>query len=132
MTEPAFEIWLRRARSNLAIAKMGRREGVLLEDLCFEAQQAAEKALKALLIYLSGEYPRTHAFNVLLMQLEVHQEVPDAVREVIELTDYAVQMRYPGDYYPVSDEEYERAVELASQTLDWVSVQIGKRGAIKE
>ena len=132
MTEPAYEIWLRRARSNLAIAKTGRREGVLLEDLCFEAQQSAEKALKALLIYLRGEYPRTHAFNVLLMQLEVHQEVPRAVREVIELTDYAVQMRYPGDYYPVSDEEYERAVELASRILDWVSAQIGKQNAIED
>jgi HEPN domain-containing protein len=66
------------------------------------------------------------------MQLEVHQEVPSAVREVIELTDYAVQMRYPGDYYPVSDEEYERAVELASRTLDWVSDQIGKLDAIED
>jgi HEPN domain-containing protein len=52
MTAPAFEIWLQRARSNLAIAKTGKREDVLLEDLCFEAQHAAEKALKALLIYL--------------------------------------------------------------------------------
>lgn len=127
MTEPAVEIWLRRARSNLTIAQMGRQKGVLLEDLCFEAQQAAEKALKALLIHLSGEYPRTHAFNLLLMRLETHRKVPDAIREVIELTDYAVQMRYPGDYYPVSDEEYERAVELASRVLDWVSAQIQGR-----
>ena len=34
--------WLNRARSNLAIAK-SRVAGVYLEDLCFEAQQAAEK-----------------------------------------------------------------------------------------
>jgi HEPN domain-containing protein len=37
--------WLRHARSNLKIAESGRRfKGVLLEDLCFNAQQAAEKA----------------------------------------------------------------------------------------
>ena len=41
MTEPAFEIWLQRARSNLAIARTGKQEAVILEDLCFEAQQAA-------------------------------------------------------------------------------------------
>ena len=34
--------WLNRARSNLALAK-SRAPGAYLEDLCFEAQQAAEK-----------------------------------------------------------------------------------------
>jgi len=38
--------WLRFAESALAMAKLGRSgTAVLLEDLCFEAQQAAEKAL---------------------------------------------------------------------------------------
>ena len=41
-----------RAASNLARARQGRQcEEVLFEDLCFDAQQAAEKALKALLIF---------------------------------------------------------------------------------
>ena len=37
--------WLNRARSNLALAKSLVPEAYL-EDLCFEAQQAAEKAIK--------------------------------------------------------------------------------------
>jgi hypothetical protein len=49
MTKEEFEAWLQRAESNLEIARWARREKVLLEDLCFDAQQAAEKALKALL-----------------------------------------------------------------------------------
>jgi len=52
MTVQEFEAWLRRAESNLHIAHLGKAQGVFLEDLCFEAQQAAEKAMKALLIYL--------------------------------------------------------------------------------
>ncbi len=40
--------WLNRAKSNLERAKMAI-PGVYLEDLCFDAQQAAEKAVKALL-----------------------------------------------------------------------------------
>jgi HEPN domain-containing protein len=103
---------------------MGKREGVFLEDLCFEAQQAAEKALKALLLYLTGEYPHTHAFTLLLARLETHREVPPAIGEVVELSDYAVQMRYPGDYYPVSETEYERAILLAERVLNWVAAQI--------
>ncbi len=124
MNEHAFEIWLRRARSNLAIARTGKHATVLLEDLCFEAQQAVEKALKALLLYYGAEPPRTHAFTLLLMQLMDYQEIPDTIREVVELTDYAVHMRYPGDYYPVGNEEYERAIEIAARVVEWVTTQV--------
>ena len=41
--------WLTRARRNLAQARAHISE-VYLEDLCFDAQQAAEKAIKALLL----------------------------------------------------------------------------------
>ena len=37
--------WLNRAGSNLAMAK-NRAPGAYLENLCFQAQQAAEKAVK--------------------------------------------------------------------------------------
>jgi len=39
--------WLARAKSDLAIAKAPLPQGAIYEDLCFHAQQAAEKALKA-------------------------------------------------------------------------------------
>jgi len=42
-TDP--HVWLLRARSNLNLAEKGSRlKGVFLEDLCFNAQQVAEKA----------------------------------------------------------------------------------------
>ena len=126
MTAKEFEDWLQRAESNLEIARRARGEKVLLEDLCFEAQQSAEKALKALLIYLSGDYPMVHAFTLILERLEQHVTVPEPIREVVELSDYAVQIRYPGDYYPVSEDEYERALELAARVLQWVRSQIGQ------
>jgi HEPN domain-containing protein len=51
--------WLNRARSNLARAG-DPVPGVYLEDLCFDAQQAAEKAIKAVII-ARGERFRTSA-----------------------------------------------------------------------
>jgi len=43
--------WLRRARSNLARSSQGQvAPDVLFEDACFNAQQAVEKALEALLV----------------------------------------------------------------------------------
>ncbi|GAI08445.1 unnamed protein product, partial [marine sediment metagenome] len=52
--------WLKRARSSLERAKMGKvSQGILYEDLCFDAQQAVEKSLKAILIKLNQSFPKT-------------------------------------------------------------------------
>ena len=42
--------WLVRARSDLTLACQDA-PGILLEDLCYHAQQVAEKALKGVLVY---------------------------------------------------------------------------------
>ncbi len=52
--------WLNRARSNLIRASMPKPEGVLWEDVCFDLQQATEKALKAVLVFNDIDFPRTH------------------------------------------------------------------------
>jgi HEPN domain-containing protein len=124
MSETESRVWLQRAESNLQLAEQGKQEGVLLEDLCFQAQQAAEKALKALLIFLSDDFPRVHSLGLLLERLEQYVAVPESIKEIVELTDYAVTFRYPGDYAPVSDEEYRRAIVLAAKALVWVRAQI--------
>jgi len=112
--------WLNRAQSNLAQA---HREdpAVYLEDLCFQAQQAAEKALKAFLIARRHCPPRTHHLGVLLHLIEQHGvAVPDDVRRVARLTDYAVEARYPGLPEPVTHAEYEDALAMASRCVQWV------------
>ena len=38
----------------------------MLEDLCFDAQQAAEKAIKAILIYRGIAFPYVHDLGTLL------------------------------------------------------------------
>jgi HEPN domain-containing protein len=48
--------WLNWARSNLTRAK-SKLTGVYLEDLCFDAQQAAEKVIKAMMIRRNVEFP---------------------------------------------------------------------------
>lgn len=52
--------WLNRARSNLAMAR-NRVPDAYLEDLCFEAQQAAEKAIKAVMISRDIDFPYVHS-----------------------------------------------------------------------
>ena len=53
--------WLKRAKSNLARACVGKVvEDVLYEDLCFDAQQAVEKALKALCVMQGIRFGKVH------------------------------------------------------------------------
>jgi HEPN domain-containing protein len=117
--------WLRRARSNLLRAQQSKPEGVLWEDLCFDAQQAAEKALKALLVSRRIPFRFVHDIAVLITALEHGAiEVPADVRSAAILTDYAVASRYPGTTEPVTEEEYVEAVAIANATVVWVEQQL--------
>ena len=116
--------WLNRARSNLALAK-NRIPGAYLEDLCFEAQQAAEKAIKAILIRLDIEYPYVHDLARLLSMLEdAGESIPNIVRRAEELTPYALITRYPGPVRPVTTPEYLAAVETAEAVVRWAEEHI--------
>ena len=50
--------WLRRAKGNLALAKQRKPRDAYWEDLCFEAEQAVEKALKAVLRSRGIDFPK--------------------------------------------------------------------------
>ena len=111
--------WLNRARSNLAMAK-NRVPGAYLEDLCFQAQQAAEKAVKAVMILRNIDFPYVHNLALLLSMLEENgEDVPDTIRRAGGLTPYAVATRYPGVDQPVSEEAYRDATEIAEAVIQW-------------
>jgi len=122
--------WLQRARSDLQLGRAGlRTKGVLPEDACFHAQQCAEKALKALLLHLKVAFPKTHTIEVLLDLLKAQEvSIPNGVDEAFELSEYAVQTRYPGEWEPVTKAEARRALEQAGLVLAWVESQL-ERGA---
>lgn len=122
--------WLRRARSNLSRAKADRDlPEVMYEDLCFDAQQAAEKSLKAVLVYRRVSFPKTHDINALLGLLrDQGVGVPDELRQADSLTEFAVGGRYPGLTEPVTREEFEQALELAQRVLLWAeSLILGRQ-----
>jgi HEPN domain-containing protein len=89
--------WLNRAKSNLARAKADvSLSRVYVEDLCFDAQQAAEKAIKALLLARNIAFPFVHDLAQLVTVLQQSgQEVPAPVAEAARLTRFAVETRYP-------------------------------------
>ena len=118
--------WLSRAKSNLNLAvKGGRLKGIAVEDLCFNAQQAAEKALKAVCLAQGLDFPKTHSLVHLIDLLESSEmEIPDNVREADILTQYAVQSRYPSIVEEITRNEYREALKLAAQVVFWAEAII--------
>jgi len=114
--------WLKKARSSLERAKMGKvSPRILYEDLCFDAQQAVEKSLKAILVKLNQSFPKTHSIGILLKLIEeAGVEIPENINQAKLLTAYAVDTRYPGDYEPVSKEEYKEALKIAEDVFKWL------------
>jgi HEPN domain-containing protein len=112
--------WLRRARSHLIRAKQPKPPEVFWEDLCFDAQQAAEKATKAVLVCHQIDFPRTHRLAELLGLLQqAGHAAPEDVWQADRLSDYAEEIRYPGHSYPVDEAEYRQAIELADEVFRW-------------
>ena len=99
---------------SLARAKAGRvSPEILYEDLCYDVQQAVEKAFKSVCIIHEIVFPKTHDIAYLFELLEKGGlEVPENLQNAKILTGYAVETRYPGDYEPVDEEDLRKAIEI--------------------
>jgi HEPN domain-containing protein len=94
--------WLRHARSDLAYARAPLPPDALWEGLCFHAQQAAEKSIKAVLVAHRLEVPRTHNLKTLLEHLPPTVSIPTAVEAAVVLTDYLCCIGIPGIWKPLT------------------------------
>lgn len=123
--------WLSEAEDDLSAA----RDLLRLKrysKACFFAQQAAEKALKALLMYRAGVFETTHSVVRLLEVSSDHGiEVPDELfRTAEELDRLYIPTRYPNawPYGPphvhYDEEDARRAVENAGAVFRFVGEQI--------
>jgi len=113
------ESWLQYAASDLELARVSGVQKVMLESLCYHAQQCAEKALKAALVACGLPVRKTHSIGLLLDLLSDRVTIPSEVGDAAILTDYAVTSRYPGDAEPVTVSDYQQAVKLAEAVLTW-------------
>ncbi len=96
-----------------------------METLCFHAQQTVEKSIKAVLIHFRIAFPYTHDIAVLRdLVRSSGRNWPNDLDRAAELTDYAVESRYPGPFDEVTREEYDQAVALATRVLAWAEQSI--------
>ncbi len=120
--------WMRLASINLARSTTRTPNVEAFEIMCYEAQQAAELAIKARLIALDVDFPYVHDIDELLECLETAGDaIPDEVRAATILTEYAVETRYPRCGGPVTEEEHAAAVQAAAAAVRWVESLLSQR-----
>ena len=91
------EAWLRKVHADTVMARVAMTlDEPLYDQACFHAQQAGEKALKALLVALEQPVPKTHDVTRLLELVEVMLGPQEHLREpTAVLSLFAVGPRYP-------------------------------------
>ena len=99
---------------------------ILAEQVCFHAQQACEKALKAVLLLKNMEFPLVHDIEALLeIAKEGGLRLPKRVQEAGSLSPYAVEARYPGYEEEIASTDVDEAIKLAEAVVIWASLTIG-------
>jgi HEPN domain-containing protein len=87
--------------------------------ICFHSQQMVEKLLKAFLTYHNIQFPRTHLLETLRqICLELDEEFRNL--NFKNLSIYAVEVRYPDEFYIPSIEEANECMEIALQIKDFI------------
>jgi len=77
--------------------------------------------LKALLTWHQVAFPKTHDLEEILDLVEAADEnLAGSLRDVIVLTPYGVELRYPGDRPDATPDEVREAVDLARKVRDAV------------
>lgn len=115
--------WVSKAEGDFAAAsKLLEIEGPTW-IVCFHAQQAAEKYLKAMLVQLQAPFGKTHDIGELLRLLPESKRPSFDAAEAFELTQHAVAGRYP-EAPESTVEEARRVLVLASRIRDFVRAQL--------
>jgi HEPN domain-containing protein len=114
--------WLVKAKIDVLVCEqLLPRGSEFHEAVAFHAQHAAEKALKAYLVWRQVEFPKTHDIERLLeLTASVDTQLAEATSDAAELTPFGVEYRYPGEYPPVSAEAAGRSVALARRVHDGI------------
>ena len=119
------ERWLAQARWDLKAARDSTAAGNF-EWACFQAQQAAEKALKSFLYRAGAEPSARHSVRRLVAECEKISADFARLRHAAELDGYYIPTRYPNGLPDLTPEknygaiDSRQAIELAEGFVEAV------------
>ncbi len=119
--------WIEKAKGDFHTAQreLRARRAPNYDAACFHSQQCAEKYLKAFLVSLKIEPPRTHNLVELLKLCVSRDGSFELVRPALEaLNTFTVDIRYPGEF--ATKEEARDAVKAMRQVRAFVRTKLGR------
>lgn len=110
--------WLRKAEHDLLnIRNNLAADETPWDTVCYHAQQAAEKTLKAFLVFHGHPSPRTHDLVALLARcVPFAPDLADLEADCRNLTAFAVGARYPDDLFEPTEAD-ARAMDAAARRV---------------
>lgn len=121
--------WLWYALEDLSLAEtiVGQRLSGA-RHVCWLAQQAAEKALKTILVYDGIRFPKTHDLTTLRALVPEGWSAREVQGRLGRLTMFSVEARYPGEWGEATAEDVANAMDLARSILASVRSGLRERG----
>jgi len=114
--EDPVKTWFKFAERDLRSARKNYEIGEYHVS-AFLAQQAVEKALKALHIKKTGDFPKIHDLTRLARTISAPNEI---VRLCAEITPAYTATRYPDVAEDFSREEVDELIKSAEKVIEWV------------
>lgn len=122
------ERWLRIVKEDLAAAKL-LLKGELFSSVTYHSQQAAEKSLKAFLVFKNRPIIKTHD---LLKLLELCISIDSDFKKQFDAADYvnpfATKFRYPDEYSIPDLNNAKLAIMHAQNIMTFVVKKISMHG----
>ncbi len=120
--------WLTKARHDLGSAQLLANDAnPYLDTAIYHCQQAAEKALKAFLVYHDTDFEKKHNLSVLVDLCAAIEPMFQNFQEAAAvLTPYATVFRYPGEFFEAEPDkqQVETAIKLAKEVVEFVINQL--------
>jgi HEPN domain-containing protein len=111
-TKTYLKQWISKADEDLFVISKLTESGIFAtSSVCFHAQQAVEKYLKAYLISNGNDIKKTHNIEYLLSECETIDPDFSAI-DPRNLSDFGVDVRYPGDMYVPSENETIEHIQI--------------------
>lgn len=124
--------WLAFARGDLdsAATLLGTRTPY--RNVGYLAQQAAEKALKAVILLDNTPFEMTHDLTAVAAQLPADFQCPATTADLAWLADLETSARHPDEGDTITSDDARRAVEMAGAILSEVAEHFASRGIDEE
>jgi HEPN domain-containing protein len=121
-------LWLDKASNDLKNAEiilMAQVESPPLDPVCFHCQLGAEKFIKAFLVYQGKQFPFSHNLaDLVAICIQVDEAFASIQRKAEMLTPFAVEIRYPDDFYTPTVAEANEAYAIATEIRDFILARL--------